>query len=205
MLAGVLAVVVLGGGGYLLGRGGDAAPGGDPNTASSGLADQGEDANAQDSPEGEPAADVEPSDQGSDVASSIYRLIQDSSRDKANIQAAARELTSCGDLEGAAATFDAAESSRNALADQASELDLSTLPEASPLVDELIQAWHYSAQADAAFAEAARYSPCDNASSELATATDLSTQSHPHKDEAARLWNEIAGRFELPTITGAQL
>jgi len=204
-LAGVLAVVVLAGGGYLLGRGGDAATSTSPDTTSAELNGQGENADVQEASGEESPTHTDTSDQGSDVASSIYGLIQDSSRDKANIQAAARELTSCGDLEGAAATFDAAEASRNTLAERASELDLSTLPEAAPLVDELVQAWHYSAQADAAFADAARYSPCDNSSSELASATDLSTQSHPHKDEAARLWNEIADRFALPTITGAQL
>lgn len=191
-LAGVLAVVVLAGGGYLLGRGGDAATSTSPDTTSAELNGQGENADVQEASGEEPPTDTDTSDQGSEVASSIYGLIQDSSRDKASIQAAARELTSCGDLEGAAATFDAAEASRNTLAERASELDLSTLPEAAPLVDELVQAWHYSAQADAAFADAARYSPCDNSSSELASATDLSTQSHPHKDEAARLWNEIA-------------
>lgn len=204
-LAGVLSVVVLAGGGYLLGRGGDADTTTAPDSTSAEPQGQSEDADAQGASGGEKASDSEPSDEGSDVASSIYGLIQDSSRDKANIQAAARELTSCGDLEGAAATFDAAETSRNTLAKRASELDLSTLPAAAPLVDELVQAWHYSAQADAAFADAARKSPCDNSSSELASATDLSTQSHPHKDEAARLWNELADRFALPTITGSQL
>ena len=158
---------------------------------------------------GGPGQEVAGSDEsgvpGSDVAVEIYSLIQESSRDKANIQAAARELTSCGDLEGAARTFDAAEASRNTLAERAGALDLTTLPEAGPLVAQLTQAWSYSAQADAAFADAARYSPCDNASSELASATELSTKSHPHKDEAARLWNELASGHGLPTIVGAQL
>jgi hypothetical protein len=189
----------------LIGRGGDPATSTSSDTTSAEPRRQSENADAQGVSGEESPSDTDTLDQGSEVASSIYALIQASSRDKAKIQAAAHELTSCGDLEDAAATFDDAEASRNRLAERASELDLSTLPEAAPLVDELVQAWHYSAQADAAFADAARYSPCDNSSSELSSASNLSKASHPHKDEAARLWNEIAPRFALPKITGAQL
>ncbi|MFZ2501952.1 MAG: serine/threonine-protein kinase, partial [Nocardioides sp.] len=164
---GVLTALTLVASLYVVGRGGDDAP------SASGTASRG----------AESEAEV--------LVASIYGLIQDSSRDKANVQAAAQELTSCGDLVGAANTFAEAENSRNDLARRAQELDPSALPGAAQLINELIQGWQYSARADAAFADAARRRPCVSQSRELETATRMSARSHPHKDTAAILWNGI--------------
>ena len=135
----------------------------------------------------------------------IYALMEESARDKAKIQGAARQLSACRDLERAATIFVEAERSRNSLAASAGALDVSASPEAEPLIRELVEAWQYSARADEAFAAAARATPCGEDSSDLERAVQLSTQSHPHKERAARLWNVLAKQHGLPSINGSEL
>lgn len=200
MLGAAAVLVAMVGAGSLLSRGEGPAPAGTTT------GDRGAAISPTPTTTSQGAESTEPGGQaGAQVASKLYSLIRRSSQDKASIQAAAGELTSCGNVASAARTFDAAERSRNVLVDRVQVLDLSELPEALRLVESLSRAWHLSALADAAFADAARYAPCDNGSTYLADATELSQQSHPHKNRAARLWNDLAGRYGLPSVVGSAL
>lgn len=144
------------------------------------------------------------------VARSLSALMSDSQVDKSDVSRASSDLQSCQRVAAAVLTFQGAAASRQRLVQQVAAIDTHALPGAQEVVTELSRAWGTAAQADAAYVAWGRSfrrvgAKCVDSPALQRRASNLSVQTHPYKQAAARAWAPIARRFGLPAVAWDQL
>jgi hypothetical protein len=202
-LVGVGAVWGLG-----LGRSKHGSAGGSASPVASGGGSPSGSASDSAAPSGSPSNAASPSASGSasaqTQAQAVDSLLGQSKSVRQSIGSAATDVSGCTNLAAAQGAFQNAANSRQSLANQATTLDVSNLPNGAALMQQLAQAERDSVSADNAYATYAgslASGSCTPNAPLPQSVTDANTTATNDKNAFVVEWNQIAGQYGLPSWT----
>ncbi|MER6783787.1 hypothetical protein ABT330_03840 [Streptomyces sp. NPDC000658] len=195
-----LAVVGVGAGALLAGGGGD--KGGDDKTVAASAPVSGGSASTS-------------TDAARQQAVELDKLLADSGSSRASVISAVASVKACDNLSQAATDLRDAAEQRAGLVTKLSALKVDRLPDHAALTAALTKAWQASASADDHYAAWADQVDGDKkkncrkgsarATGEAQAGNRASGTASAQKSQAARLWNEIAKKYELTQRGPTQL
>ncbi|MFD6832511.1 hypothetical protein CH313_18655 [Streptomyces sp. TSRI0384-2] len=199
----VVGCAVLGlGAGALLSGGGEEEkkPGGQENVSASAPAEE----------EPSPSPSVDPA---REQAVELDKLLSDSNNSRAAVIRSVANIQKCESLDQAAEDLRDAAKQRNDLVRRLGEIEVDKLPEHQRLTSALTKAWKASAEADNRYATWADQTKgkrgCRDgqarSTGQHAAGNRASGEATKAKNEAAPLWNSIAGEYGLTEHTPTQL
>ncbi|MFF9350976.1 hypothetical protein [Streptomyces sp. NPDC014734] len=168
---------------------------------------------AASSPAGEPSQQA-PEDPAKPQAEALDKLLADSNNSRAAVIDAVEKTKNCKDLDQAVTDLKDAARQRRDLVTRLQGLSVDKLPDHQQLTTALTKAWQASASADdhyAAWAGQAKNNKkvCKHGKARTTTETQQATarsgEASKEKQQAARLWNVIASKWELTRRTAVDL
>ncbi|WP_161789811.1 hypothetical protein [Streptacidiphilus neutrinimicus] len=162
-------------------------------------------------PSGSPSGGASPSASGSATAGAqaqaqaVDSLLSQSKGVRQSIGSAATDVSGCTNLADAQGAFQNAANSRQSLANQATTLDVSQLPNGAALLQQLAQAERDSANADNAYASyagsLASSGTCTPNAPLPQSVTAANTTATNDKNAFVVEWDQIAAQYGLPSWT----
>ncbi|MFB7913979.1 hypothetical protein [Streptomyces sp. NPDC056061] len=155
-----------------------------------------------------------PEDPAKPQAEALDKLLADSNNSRAAVIDAVEKTKNCKDLDQAVADLKDAARQRRDLVTRLQGLSVDKLPDNQQLTTALTKAWQASASADdhyAAWAGQAKNSKkvCKHGKARTTTQTQQATarsgEASEQKQQAARLWNVIASKWNLTRRTAVDL
>ncbi|MET8680063.1 hypothetical protein ABZW18_21390 [Streptomyces sp. NPDC004647] len=183
--------------GAALSSGGDDKPKASDKSSDSSLATKSDDSGS--------GAATDPAEK---QAKSLDVLLEDSNNSRSTVIKAVGNIKTCTNLGQAAQDLRAAAGQRNSLVARLQKLSVDELPDHQALTSSLTRAWKASAGADNHYAAWAEQVAAGNGkkncpkgtartTGQTAAANRASGQATQAKQEAAKLWNGIAGKYGL--------
>ncbi|AYA18129.1 hypothetical protein DCW30_22840 [Streptomyces alfalfae] len=161
-----------------------------------------------------PADDPSPTaDPAKEQAVALDKLLADSNDSRATVIASVRDVGKCRNLGQSAKDLRGAAEQRNDLVTRLADLKVDKLPANARLTASLNRAWKASASADNHYAawadQVAGKRGCRKgharSTSHHAAGNRASGEATTAKEQAAKYWNAIAGKYGLPTREKTQL